>query len=151
MVNAKCGQPGVVQKRDRVYPRDELCRARFRLLVHDNYPAMQGNVRALAGNKGSGSIESVYSRNEAGISGRKRNDYSKNHFIPGRRMPAARERSGTHNDVGGILSASVLAEKNLGELLAWFSDNLQRDASYINRKLNRLEQRICRLEGEQRK
>lgn len=50
-----------------------------------------------------------------------------------------------------ILTASALAEKNLGELLAWFSDNLERDASYINRKLSRLEQRICRLEGEQRK
>lgn len=110
-----------------------------------------GIIHARADKKGSVSIESAYSGNEAGISGRKRNDYSKNHFIADRGMPAARERSGCRTDTADILAASVLAEKNLGELLAWFSDNPQRDASYINRKLNRLEQRICRLEGEQRK
>nr|WP_320160773.1 hypothetical protein [uncultured Methanoregula sp.] len=66
-------------------------------------------------------------------------------------MPAAGKRSGARNDTADILSAPASAEKNLGELIAWFSNNLERDASYINRKLNRLEQRICRLEGEKRK
>jgi len=66
-------------------------------------------------------------------------------------MPAEGKIPGARNESADILSASSLAEKNLGELITWFSNNLERDASYINRKLSRLEQRICRLEGEQRK
>ncbi|MCK9631011.1 MAG: hypothetical protein M0R30_05155 [Methanoregula sp.] len=66
-------------------------------------------------------------------------------------IPAERERPGTRDETADILSTSALAEKNIGELVAWFSNNLERDAAYINRKLNRLEQRICWLEGEKRK
>jgi hypothetical protein len=106
--------------------------------------------RARADNKGCVSIESTYRRNEAGISGRKRDDYSEEHIFPGRTIPAVRERPGTRDKAADLLSTSALAEKNIGELVSWFSDNLERDTSYINRKLNRLEQRICRLEGERR-
>jgi hypothetical protein len=105
----------------------------------------------LPGLTGCVSIESAYKGNEAGISGRTRNDYPKNQFIPDRGMTAARDRSVFRNDTADIPEAASLAEKNLGELVSWFSDNLERDTSYINRKLNRLEQRICRLEGEKRK
>ncbi|PKG31566.1 MAG: hypothetical protein CW742_12755 [Methanoregula sp.] len=66
-------------------------------------------------------------------------------------MPSEGKNPGARNESADILAAASLSEKNLGELLAWFSDNLERDASYINRKLRWLEQRICRLEGEQRK
>jgi hypothetical protein len=131
---------------------DETCSCPGRPQACENYRTfLREFSHARAGNKGSVSIESAYTINEAGISGRKRNDDSENHFFPNRDMPPAGKRSGARNDTADILSASASVEKNLSELIAWFSNNLERDASYINRRLNRLEQRICRLEGERRK